>query len=248
MHITLSQMIVNHHDINHVSSKTAEFDSRCGVCGGEIQSGDPCDDLVFPSSFTNQRELANFSAPYRCLGCSSVMADKRFQMQLSTVVITPDSIFPFAKKIHRGYFLLNPPNPPFSMVIGVSKQQHVIWRSPVNLDNKRFQIQLGDERITIRHNFLIDAVNAVKSIHSSDLGAILEKKQIPKKTSSPFTFSNMKSARSKQSEWTNWAVKLSGSDLYANEFKVLNQLSSSEAWALDFCLSDDIEKPNSILI
>lgn len=248
MPLTVSQMIAKYHPINMVSSTHADHDSHCGICGGAIKAGDACDEMVLTKTFTNQNDLADMSAPYRCVGCASIMADGRFQMQLSSVVITPQAIYPFAKKVDRGFFLINPPEPPFAMVIGVSKQQHVVWRSPINLNNRRFQIQLGDDRVAIRHSRLMDAVNAVKSIHACDISEIIGKKNKVKENASPFTFSDMKSARSRQNEWAWWALLLRQEGKHDAEFKVLDELTADEAWALDFCLADDIKKPEPILL
>ncbi|WP_347364487.1 type IV CRISPR-associated protein Csf1 [Vibrio vulnificus] len=246
MPLTVSQMIAKYHPINMVSSTHADHDSHCGICGGAIKAGDACDDMVLTKTFTNQNDLADMSAPYRCVGCASVMADGRFQMQLSSVVITPQAIYPFAKKVDRGFFLINPPEPPFAMVIGVSKQQHVIWRSPINLNNRRFQIQLGDDRVAIRHSFLMEAVSAVKSIHACDIAATIGNKTKIKENASPFTFSDMKSACSGQNEWVTWAKLLRENGIHKEEFNALDELTSDEAWALDFCLSDEIKKPEPI--
>lgn len=250
MPLTVSQMIAKHHPIRLVSSTHAEHDSHCGVCGGTIAAGSACDDMVLTKSFTNQNDLADLASPYRCVGCASIMADNRFQMQLSSVVITPKAIYPFAKKIDRGFFLINPPEPPFAMVVGVSKQQHVVWRSPLNLNSRRFQIQLGDDRVAIRHSHLMEAVSAAKSIQACDISAaitaITGRKTKIKENTSPFTFSDMKSARSRQNEWAWWALLLRKEGKHDAEFKALDELTSDEAWALDFCLADDIKKPEPI--
>lgn len=241
-------------DICHlpdVAREVATEDSSCGVCGVPIAAGEIVESLELPKTFTNQRDLADINAPYRCQGCASVMADQRFQKKLSAHIFCKDGLFPANKKIHRGYWLMNPPPPPYLFVLGVTKSQHVVWRAPVNVSDKIILIQHGDDVLRLRKQVLHDAVSATLTLRE------MAEKQMEKDSKKaktplrlmPFTYSDLKGQRVFQSEPQRWLIALMEKDSDAKQIaNPLFSLTAQECWALDFCLTDGLEKPEKEII
>mgnify|MGYP001401841917 CR=1 FL=1 len=234
-----------------VTLETAEEDCNCGVCGVHIKKGDPADPMELPDTFTNNRDLADFSAPYRCHGCAAVMTDQRFQQKYSAHIFCEDGMFPANKKIHRGYWLMNPPKPPYLFILGVTKSQHVAWRAPINVSEDIILIRHGDDVLKIRKKQLHQAVNVTHELRVTAEKMAIERGDPKKKikdtqTLKPFTYSDLKGQRVNQSEPQRWLMELiKESEDAAKLAEPLFTLTPHECWALDFCLTTGLEKPES---
>lgn len=153
----------------------------CACCGKPILPGDIAvrDKDRFGASFTDGPSLARRGSGAVCGACSALMNAKPL-MALQHVVITRDAVYPIRKDIHRAWFLLTPPEPPYVAVVSDTKQAHLIWRTPPTLDNRLMIVRLGGRILRIRRPILeralvdcqiaADALNATRS----GLGAVAE--------------------------------------------------------------------------
>jgi CRISPR type IV-associated protein Csf1 len=229
------------------STAIAKEDSQCAICGSLIAKGDKVQPLTLKDSFTNARDLASFNSTYSCDCCNGVLTDQNFQKSLSACVYTTEGIFPANKKIHRGYWLMNPPATPFLFVLGVSKSQHVVWRAPVNVSDKFIFIQLGDERLKIRVDALHNAVRVAKEL--KEIKIALDMPTMGKNKPlryNPFSYSDLKGQRLFQCEPQRWLVELIENVEYKKIAQPLFELNAHECWALDFCLTEGLVKPDPL--
>jgi CRISPR type IV-associated protein Csf1 len=229
---------------NLPDSIKVDSDGRCGVCGKPYQAGDEVDPLVIPKTFTVEHALDDPHASYRCLPCAAIMDEKEFIFRWGNAVVTKDAIYPCLKKIHRGHWFLKPPEPPFAFYLQVSKSQHVAWRSPVNYSREIVFFRLGEDVLKIR-------VSAIKSGKEASEALIEEhKRQYALKTikrkpmRTALSFADMKGQRVGQSEFYPWVAELIDiSPEMKEHVDTLLGLTNSEAYALDFVMTDGLEKP-----
>lgn len=222
----------------------------CAVCGSTIETGELCDELTLPSSFTNHSALAHPSNKYRCGACTAVMSRGEFQMGLSTAVFSEDGYFPIMKGEHRAWVLLNPPEPPFAICIQNARMQHVVWRAPVSLSKDLILIRVGERVIRIRQKFLLAAREAAVLLNTRR--AELEPKRAGRPTSSklesPFV-NEWKFQSASGGAWKEWVLKmLKEGRLTHAEIEPLTVLNGGEAWALNAVLHDAPVKPYPVSI
>lgn len=133
----------------------------CAMCGKPHTEND----LVFPfepeASFTDHNSLSDPTSSVICGSCVGVWSGE-FTQTYSKSVICEEGVFPSAKNNHIAYWLLNPPNPPFIMMLSDQKRQHLVWRTPVNYSNKVYQVRFGSKLLTIRLNRLKQAVESCR--------------------------------------------------------------------------------------
>jgi|TARA_Y100001970_G_scaffold224984_2_gene277555 CRISPR type IV-associated protein Csf1 len=225
----------------------AETTGHCGICGKPHDEGDMVDFLMLTKSFTVENAIFDPHAPYRCLHCAAIMDEKEFIFRWGSAVVTADGLYPCLKRVHRGYWFLNPPEPPFTFYLQVSKSQHVAWRSPVNYSKDVVFFRLGEDVHKIRTQKIQDGLEATISLIEAHK-ALHAKKAIKRKPMrTALSFCDMKGQRVGQSElyqWVNEVVELMP-EMQAH-VKQLLSLTSSEAYALDFVLTENLELPEPV--
>jgi len=70
--------------------------------------------------------------------------------------------YSLAKDDDRAWLFLNPPAPPWVAVAGTSIGQHLIWKTPVTVDNAIMQIRVGQENVVVRRTVLDAVLAAIK--------------------------------------------------------------------------------------
>lgn len=135
-------------------------DTRCACCGKPILKGDLAvrDKDRFGQSFTDGPFLAARGSGAVCGACSAIMNAKPL-MALQHAVITADGAYSIRKDIHRAWFLLTPPAPPYVAVVSDTKQAHLIWKTPPTLDNNLMIVRLGQRLLRIRRPVLMQALH-----------------------------------------------------------------------------------------
>lgn len=225
----------------------AEFAGHCGICGKPHAKGDMVDYLVLSKSFTVENAMHDPHSPYRCLHCAAIMDEKEFLFRWGSAVVTENALYPCLKRVHRGHWFLNPPEPPFAFYLQVSKSQHVAWRSPVNYSKDVVFFRLGEDVHKVRTQKVADGLEATKALIEAHK-ALYAKKAIKRKPMrTALSFCDMKAQRVGQSEiylWVNEVVELMP-DMQMH-VKQLLSLTSSEAYALDFVLTENVEQPEPV--
>lgn len=136
--------------------------TTCGLCGAAIAAGDIAQETRFSYNFTNYSELAA-STGIACGACSRVISAPVLR-RLQMVVITETAVYPLTKDAYRAWFFLTPPAPPYVAVVRDAQLQHLIWRTPVTLDNRLQILRFGDRLLRIRGEVLRAALAAARRV------------------------------------------------------------------------------------
>lgn len=146
-----------------VSSIQAPHPTSCILCGAPIAQGGNCthaNDTLYTKSFMDQPSAAARGSSHVCEHCVPLWTPDYLQ-KYSKSLVTREGFFKLASNIDQASFLLNPPqNQPFMAFVSNAKQQHLIWRTPVNYSGDRYTIRLGTNLVVIRHAILMRAVDA----------------------------------------------------------------------------------------
>ena len=148
---------------------------RCFFCGGSCSDDIPSSQFV-KSSFTGL-DTVTFS-PFVCHGCVASQ-NEQADIQLAcgerragqkvrgySWVFNQESRIA-ATKAHRDFMygmILEPPKPPFSIVISDSGQKHLIYRSAVNWDVNHFVVGLETEQIQVDASKVIERMVLVQCV------------------------------------------------------------------------------------
>ena len=146
--------------------RPAKRDAVCAACGQVTPKDSLVADFKPGSGFTDCAALAAPQSAIICWACKAIWT-KDFLMVYAKSVITPDGFFKFGSNAAIASFFLSPPAPPFTVVYSTAQQQHLIWRSPVNLSNERFAIRFGTRIFTVRHAAIMRAVAAMRKIFAA---------------------------------------------------------------------------------
>jgi len=132
---------------------------RCYYCGGQCSDDNPSSDFV-PSTFTAHNTIARPGAPYVCDGCvwtqriaETLVVEgetREGQRPWSYSWLLTASLARPLTKTHIAILrdaCLNPPEPPFSIVLAVSGQRHLLYLAPVNDSRASYSIALESEVI-----------------------------------------------------------------------------------------------------
>lgn len=154
---------------------------RCTMCGSSFHEGDIVDKFVPGKSFTDYSSLRASESKIICGWCATLKKSAELTQKFSKSIVCSEGLFPFAKNDHIAYWLLNPPRPPFIIVIGDQKRQHLYWRTDVSISQDIFNIRIGESQFLIRREKLISGLQACKRIT-----AIINAENSSKKINSPF--------------------------------------------------------------
>lgn len=139
-------------------------DHRCYFCGLDCDESHRTKDHVGPS-FTNRADVFYPSSGYVCGCCvastqglsetTDISGETRTGRagapRMYSWVLTEKGNTAFNKK-HLEFArqtVINPPDPPFSIILADSGQKQLIFRAPVNFDRNFFCVLLEDQRIEV---------------------------------------------------------------------------------------------------
>lgn len=142
------------------------INTHCCMCALNIKKGDLYTKADFGSSFMDGPSLASKSG---CV-CGYCSAAKQVDVlrYMQKAVFTPTGAYSLAKDVHRAWFLLTPPEPPFVAVVSDTMIQHLIWRTPINYSKDVFVVRLGQRLLKIRRPVLIKAVEESASFMENE--------------------------------------------------------------------------------
>ncbi|WP_455233416.1 type IV CRISPR-associated protein Csf1 [Geopseudomonas aromaticivorans] len=122
--------------------------THCSHCACPINPGDLFSPVALGAFFSDSRDLAapNGIVCWRCVH----LRKKTLLNGLSFTVITRDAVYPIAQNIHKAWLFLTPPEGPFVALHSSSTMQHLAWRTPVTLDNRRISIRFGPNLFVVR--------------------------------------------------------------------------------------------------
>ncbi|EMO53921.1 hypothetical protein [Leptospira noguchii] len=169
----------------NVNSPTIFFDKtlyrsgdyKCYYCGSSCNQNFSVKEYV-KKTFTNRDIVAQPASMYVCGGCVASFAEK-ITVQLMddeirdtqrvrqySWIITENSKIAATKKHIKELreVILNPPNPPFLIVLADSGQKHLIFRSKIAYSKDIFPVTLEDQVILVRSNVLRERIEMLKPI------------------------------------------------------------------------------------
>lgn len=162
---------------------------RCWYCGGACDDSIPRKDWVKPTTTVWQYARAS-SSDYVCAGCAESLAwkswapvfgedvprgrfehpEKRFQKPARILsyswVVTPEKSTAYTKahiaELRR--ICLDPPNPPFGIVLADSGQKQQMWLGEVNLVRDPVSVLLEEERIDYVRSELAERIDLASRV------------------------------------------------------------------------------------
>ncbi len=148
---------------------------RCYYCGAPCSSDHLTADYV-KDTFTN-RDIVKFpGSAHVCSGCAESLGQgadelamidgttkhrensRGMQPRMYSWVLTSSSRLA-ATKAHIRHLreaVLNPPEPPFSIILADSGQKQLIFRAPVAMSREEFPVMLEDSEILVRPELLVE--------------------------------------------------------------------------------------------
>lgn len=143
-------------------------ENRCYYCGLSCDDQYPVSDHV-KDTFTNRNIVKYPGSKYVCGCCvASLITITETELidgeikkgrggapRTYSWVLSSSGNFAFSKK--HLYFaresLLNPPEPPFSIILSDSGKKQIIFRSPVNYDRSVFVVQFEEDQVEVTTEF-----------------------------------------------------------------------------------------------
>jgi CRISPR type IV-associated protein Csf1 len=202
--------------------------ASCMLCGTDIAQGEPCESVRLNVNFTDYASLAAPSSDFGCWGCQQARKAENGMLQIAAkAVYTDDGVYKAHSRAEQAYHLYHPPKGRFLWVNSISKAEHVVWRTPIALNEERFPVRVGPHLVVVERRRVFDALGywrlALAAIQASD------KKYAnmvqPCESLDPDLMDGG-SLRLKK-----WIVALSLSEV-ENLREALTQLSTGDAWAL----------------
>lgn len=148
-----------------IMAMIAGYDTFCALSGQPIKKGDAVAKNTFETSvggsFLDAPSMAYQGGEYVCQD-SLIVATGDFISKFNNCLIMEDGVFPISTADEMTWWMLNMPEKPFMMMLrrGVNSQ-HLIWKTPVNLSNKVFQIRHSNYIYTINHARLMRAFKLI---------------------------------------------------------------------------------------
>lgn len=230
-----------------IGTVKAEADGYCALCGKPHKIGDTVDLMDMGKSFTLNMKLASPDSPYRCLSCAKIVESQDFLKSFGCGVTTRTGMYKCLKKVEMGYWLLNPPEPPFIINVQVSRSQHMIWRSVVNYSREVIFLRLGENVLKLRVRKLKEAKEATEKLINALEKAVKSKAIKHKVTRTVISFSDLKGERMGQSELYDWVDKIVELEpAMQAHVDNITSLTTSESFSLDFVLKIQDEQPELI--
>lgn len=198
----------------------------CAMCARQIPAGELAThgQGLFDAGFNNKHELAA-GASVVCGHCMALWG-RAFMQTHSKTWACSKGVFKFASSRDQARLLFEPPQEPFVAILSTSKQQHLIWRTPVTYDGQRMiYVRRGDEVLSIRRELLInDALPAWSAL--LEMMAAQGMKGLPAVLDRELLASHMGQVR------RDVAARAAERGL-KDRVQLLNRLSTGEWWALN---------------
>jgi len=155
---------------------TPEGDERCFYCGGVCGKEYSVKKYV-KNTFTNRDIVRRPGAQFICSGCVACFEDRDITLingehrksqwtRLYSWIFTNNSQIA-ATKSHLKEItatVLNPPDPPFGIVLVTSGQKQLLFRSVIAWSRDNFPILLEDEIVTVSRQNLEEKINLAKIV------------------------------------------------------------------------------------
>ncbi len=204
-------------------------DTHCALCRQPIRTGDVSGPVEFSSSFT---DYASISDSGRACGDCNATKTQPVLRSLQRVVITENGLYPIGSDDNRAWFLLTPPEPPFSAVVSTRSATaafHLHWKAPTTIDRNFIAVQLDDQAIYIRHPVLLAALDACQRV-ADGLQAIRPESRKRESLRHPFVALDRSASDPRHGAIHPDVLHLSHE--HDDDIRLLRRLWPGELWAL----------------
>lgn len=154
-----SRLTIEAAGLQPIAPRKATQACTCAMCGYPIAIDDPVVPFEPGDSFMDYGALKSPSSDVIDGWCAAVWT-REFMQTHSKSVICRAGVFSAASNNDIAWFLQNPHEGEWIFVVSDQKQQHLVWRAPVNISREIFAVQFGDLRLTIRRSKLIEGKDA----------------------------------------------------------------------------------------
>lgn len=133
-----------------------DHDSHCAQCARPIHAGEPVRPTShLPKTFTDQATLIP-GAMAICSDCVTI-SSQRYMQALATAVTTLDGIYACRKSADLAFWIVNPPDGPWTFTISTAQMQHIHWKATVNTSRDLFSFCLDGRVFPVRRQRLLAA-------------------------------------------------------------------------------------------
>jgi len=199
----------------------------CALCGVAILAGDIAREAGFTYNFTDYAALAA-RTNIACGACARMMT-RTVMRRLQKVVVSKEGVYPLTKDAYRAWFFLTPPALPYVAVVGTTQLQHLIWRTPVTLDDRIQIVRVGSRLLRIRRCLLRQGLEAARRIADA-LGAAAPTRRPPLRLRHPFSRLDRELASLAHGRFRPETAALCQE--YAADIAELSSLGTGELWAM----------------
>lgn len=133
----------------------------CHICGFPTDTGTPVRDII-KDGFTAIDVLQGTQSDIVCPAC--VYTKEQPSVRTQHYVVTPHS-WRYLKREEIGSVLLEPPEPPFAIVIQVSHKKHTWLQAKVNGSRERFWVSLEESPVLLDRRQFIQAYSTVENLY-----------------------------------------------------------------------------------
>lgn len=137
--------------------------AACDFCGVAIHAGDLCSPVTTSRSFFDFGAFPRSRSALACGHCA-VVTRQEVLRHLQRAVVTADAIYNLNTDPARAGFWLDPPKPPFAVVLNKSTLGafHYIWRTPVTLDARLVRVNVDDVVHGVNRAWVLAALDAAR--------------------------------------------------------------------------------------
>lgn len=144
----------------------AEHESQCVQCGRPIQENEAVSKWSPRDGFTDQPLLAKKDGQYLCLPCRGVNTPELLLYGGRTAAYS-GQLYTVNRLKQISWLLHNPPAPPFTIAYRTRKQEHILWRTPVNLNQEVVRVAFGQDIVTVRRAKVMAALKAIPVLNAA---------------------------------------------------------------------------------
>jgi len=236
--ISPSRLFIEAAGLKPAGSLGASGAGVCAMCGSAHKAGDIVAKFKPDDGFTDYVALRGKGSNLICGYCDAAWC-KNVLMNYAKCVVCTEGVFPAASNPHLAWWLLNPPKGPWTFFQSNQKQQHLVWRAPVNYSDELFFVRYGELVLSVRPAMLAKGKEA-----AARLAAVASENRKGQAIKSPFARLDRELAQMShgviRGDLTQ--IALERVDV-ANDIAVINSLTAGEMWGLTAVMYCTPEKP-----
>ncbi|MBA2878028.1 hypothetical protein HNR63_001082 [Anoxybacillus kamchatkensis] len=133
------------YDVKHME----KIDSRCFLCGETIQEG-IATKHVFSDVFTDWNRSRYPIGTHVCPACSfTILTNPKNRTSLRNFSFVAEEKLHLPNRVEMRQFLVEPPEPPFLIVLAVSQKKHLAFKGTVSYNREIYTVMLEETEVII---------------------------------------------------------------------------------------------------